>query len=38
MPHQELQSKEDFQAALSTQGKYVFILAYEGEVPSQADE
>ena len=36
--HTELNSKEDFENAIKTPGKYVFILAYEGEAPADADE
>lgn len=39
--HPELNSKEDFAKAIETgksEGKYVFILAYEGEPPAGADE
>lgn len=34
----DLNSKEDFQKAIDTQGKYVFILAYSGEAPAKAEE
>jgi hypothetical protein len=36
--HKELLSKEDFQAALQTQEKYVLIYAHIGPVPPQAEE
>lgn len=39
--HTELNSKEDFAEAVKTgkeQGKYTFVLAYEGEPPAGADE
>lgn len=37
MSHTELSSKEDFQKAIETPGKYVFILAYDGDKPADAD-
>lgn len=37
MVHKELNSKADFDAALATQGKYVLIYAYSGEVAPQAE-
>ena len=36
--HTELTSKDDFENAIKTPGKWVFILAYEGEAPADADE
>ena len=36
--HKEITSKEDFENAIKTEGKYVFIYAYENEVSPQADE
>jgi len=36
--HTELTSQEDFQKALATKDKYVFIYAYEGEISPQAEE
>ena len=36
--HTELNSKEDFENAIKTPGKWVFVLAYEGEAPADADE
>lgn len=37
--HKEITSKQDFDDAIATQGKYVFIYAYEGgEVSPQAEE
>ncbi|KAK5111216.1 hypothetical protein LTR62_005244 [Meristemomyces frigidus] len=38
MSHHEITSKEDFDAAVKTEGKYVFILAYENTPPPNADE
>lgn len=38
MSHKEITSKQDFDDAIATQGKYVFIYAYEGEVSPQAEE
>jgi hypothetical protein len=35
--HKELNSKEDFEQALAVKDRYVFIYAYEGEVPPQAE-
>ncbi|KAK0333305.1 hypothetical protein LTR91_007049 [Friedmanniomyces endolithicus] len=37
--HADLASKDDFDKAINTDsGKYVFIMAYEGDVPEKADE
>ncbi|KAK3621873.1 hypothetical protein LTR56_022538 [Elasticomyces elasticus] len=36
--HADLNSKEDFDNAIKTEGKYVFILAYDGDAPPNADE
>ena len=36
--HKEITSKQEFDDAIATQGKYVFIYAYEGEVSPQAEE
>lgn len=36
--HKEITSKEDFDNAIATQGKYVLIYAHEGEVAPQAEE
>ncbi|KAK3112883.1 hypothetical protein LTR53_010358 [Teratosphaeriaceae sp. CCFEE 6253] len=36
--HTDLNSKEDFDNALKTEGKFVFILAYDGDAPANADE
>ncbi|KAK4548503.1 hypothetical protein LTR36_009413 [Oleoguttula mirabilis] len=37
--HTELNSKEDFAEAINKdQGKFIFILAYEGEPPAGADD
>lgn len=39
--HPELNSKEDFAQAIEngkSEGKYVFILAYDGDAPADADE
>ena len=36
--HKEITSKEDFENAIKTEGKYVFIYAYEGEVSPEAEE
>jgi hypothetical protein len=38
MSHTELNSKDDFDNAIKTEGKYVFIMAYEGEIPEGAEE
>ncbi|ORY00908.1 hypothetical protein BCR34DRAFT_592454 [Clohesyomyces aquaticus] len=38
MSHKELNSKEDFAAAMETKDRYVFIYAYEGAIPPQATE
>ncbi|KAH9828314.1 Thioredoxin [Teratosphaeria destructans] len=39
MVHQELGSREDFDNAIkSNPGKHVFIMAYEGTAPADADE
>ncbi|QDS69168.1 hypothetical protein FKW77_010547 [Venturia effusa] len=35
--HQDLTSKADFDAALATEGKYVLIYAYSGEISEKAD-
>ncbi|KAF2260012.1 hypothetical protein CC78DRAFT_40960 [Lojkania enalia] len=36
--HKELNSKEDFESALATNDKYVFIFFYENEIPPAAEE
>ncbi|KAK3673527.1 hypothetical protein LTR78_006431 [Recurvomyces mirabilis] len=38
MSHQEISNKEEFDQAIKTEGKYVFVLAYEGAPPPNADE
>ncbi|KAF2094446.1 hypothetical protein NA57DRAFT_60489 [Rhizodiscina lignyota] len=38
MAHKDLTSKADFDAALATQGKYVLIYAYAGDVSPKAEE
>jgi len=39
MSHQEISSKDDFdQAIKASDGKFVFVLAYEGAPPPNADE
>ncbi|RMY69675.1 hypothetical protein D0864_03725 [Hortaea werneckii] len=37
MSHTEINSKEDFDNAVSQKGKYVFVLAYDGTAPADAD-
>lgn len=36
--HTDLNSKDDFDKAIQTKDKYVFIYAYEGEVSQMAEE
>ncbi|KAF2732785.1 hypothetical protein EJ04DRAFT_513649 [Polyplosphaeria fusca] len=36
--HKELTGKEEFEAALATKDRYVFIYAYEGEISPKAAE
>ncbi|KAF2175385.1 hypothetical protein K469DRAFT_68384 [Zopfia rhizophila CBS 207.26] len=38
MAHKELNNKADFDAALATKDKFVFIYAYEGAIPPPAQE
>ncbi|EME48319.1 hypothetical protein DOTSEDRAFT_67414 [Dothistroma septosporum NZE10] len=38
MVYKELNTQEDFQSALGTQGKYVLIYAHEDGVPAIAEE
>jgi thioredoxin 1 len=38
MSFTELTSKDDFESAIKTEGKYVIIYIYEGEMPPQAEE
>ncbi|KAF2466607.1 uncharacterized protein BDR25DRAFT_345484 [Lindgomyces ingoldianus] len=38
MAHKELNNKADFDAALATKDRYVFIYAYEGAIPPPATE
>ncbi|KAI7281362.1 hypothetical protein KC345_g4186 [Hortaea werneckii] len=37
MSHTEINSKEDFDNAVGQKGKYVFVLAYDGTAPADAD-
>lgn len=34
----ELNSKDDFESAIKTEGKYVIVYVYEGSLPPQAEE
>ncbi|KAF1823095.1 uncharacterized protein K489DRAFT_410165 [Dissoconium aciculare CBS 342.82] len=34
----ELTSKDDFEKAIKTEGKYVIVYVYEGAMPPQAEE
>jgi thioredoxin 1 len=38
MSFTELTSKDDFEKAIKTEGKYVIIYIYEGDMPPQAEE
>lgn len=38
MSFKELNSKDDFEAAIKTEGKYVIVYVYEGALPPQAEE